>query len=124
MIRKSLIYLVALLYFKFRIQPPKIVYHEVFLPIKEFLVDCFCKSSTLIPRKYMVEEGIRVSNSSEIFESLWSHSSFFGLSQSNLSVSDKFGMVIVPSLAANILDVNLQVSFKVATKGSFRGKKI
>ena len=87
-------------------------------------MDSFCKGRTLIPRKYMAEEGLRVSNLSEIFESLWSHSSFFGLSQSNLSVSDKFGMVIVPSLATNILDVNLQVSFKVATKGSFRGKKI
>ena len=97
---------------------------KFFLPIKEFLVDSLCKGRALIPRKYMVEEVIRVSNSPEIFKSLWSHSSFFGLGQRNLSVSDKFGMVIIPSLATNILDLNLQVSFKVATKSSFRGKKI
>ena len=66
----------------------------------------------------MVEQGIRVSNWSEIFKSLWSHSSFFDLGQSNLSVSDKFRMFI-PFLAKFVLGVSAQVSFKVATKGSF-----
>ena len=55
----------------------------------------------------MVEQGIRVSNWSEIFKSLWSHSHsfFFDLRQGNLSVSDKFGM-IMPFLATFILHVS------------------
>ena len=53
---------VALLCFYFRILPSKIVNHEVFLPIEEFPVANFCKSRALIPRKYMVEQGIRILN--------------------------------------------------------------
>ena len=53
---------VALLCFYFRILPSKIVNHEVLLPIEEFPVANFCKSRALIPRKYMVEQGIRVLN--------------------------------------------------------------
>ena len=52
----------ALLCFYFIILPSKIVNHEVFLPIEEFPVVNFCKSHTLIPSKYMVEQGIRVLN--------------------------------------------------------------
>ena len=107
--------MVALLYFYFRILPSKIVKHEAFLPIEEFPMPSFCKSCALIPGNYMVEQGIRVSNWSEIFKFLWSHSFFFDLGQGNLSVSDKFGMVI-PFLATHALDVSAQVSFKVATK--------
>ena len=62
MIRKSKIYLVALLYFHFRILPSKTINHEVFLPIGEFLIANSCKSRTFIPREYMVEQGIRFSN--------------------------------------------------------------
>ena len=51
---------VALLCFYFRILPSKIVNHEVFLPIEEFPVANFCKSRALIPRKYMVDQGIKV----------------------------------------------------------------
>ena len=76
-------------------------------------MDKFCKRRALIPRQYMVEQGIRVSNWSEIFKSL-----FFYLVQSNLSVSHKFRMFI-PFLAKFVLGVSAQVSFKVATKGSF-----
>ena len=96
MIRKSQIYLVALLYFHFRILPSKVVNHEVFLPIEEFPGTSFCKCCALTPRKYLVEQGIRVSISSEIFRSLWAHCFFFDLGQGNLSVS------------------------KIATKGSFK----
>ena len=53
---------VALLCFYFRILPSKIVNHEVLLPIEEFPVANFCKSRAIIPRKYMVEQGIRVLN--------------------------------------------------------------
>ena len=67
----------------------------------------------------MAEQSIRVSNWSEIFKSLWSHSFFFDLGQGNLSVSDKFGMII-PFLATFVLDVSAQVSFKIATEGSFK----
>ena len=81
------------LYFYFRILPSKIVNHDVFLPIEEFPVASFCKSPALIPRKYMVEQGIRVSNWLEIFKSLCWHSSFFDLGQSNLNVSDKLRTV-------------------------------
>ena len=52
----------ALLCFYFRSLPSKIVNHEVFLPIEEFPVANFCKSRALIPRKYMVEQGIRILN--------------------------------------------------------------
>ena len=114
--------MVALLYFYFRILPSKIVNHDVFLPIEEFPVASFCKCRTLIPGNYMVEQGIRLSNWSEIFKSLRLHSSFFDLEQSNLSVSDKFGMVI-PFSATFVLAVSVQVLLKVATKGSFTGKK-
>ena len=92
------------------------------LPIEKFPVTSFCKSHALIPRKYMVEQGTRVSNWSEILKSLWSHSFFFDLGQGNLSVSDKFGMT-TPFLASFVLDVSAQVSFKVATKGSFNRQK-
>ena len=57
---------------------PQKLYTLTFLPIEEFPVDSFCKSRALIPKKYMVEQG-RVSNWSEIFKSLWLHSSFFNL---------------------------------------------
>ena len=67
----------------------------------------------------MVEKGIGVSNWSETFKSLWSHSFFFDLGQGNVSVSDKLGMIIT-FLASFVLDVSAQVSFKVATKGSFK----
>ena len=67
----------------------------------------------------MVEQGITVSNWAEIFKCLWSHSFFFHLEQGNLSVSDKFGMII-PFVAIFVLDVSAQVSFKVATEGSFK----
>ena len=53
---------VALLCFYFRILPSKIVNHEVFYPIEEFPVANFCRSRALIPRKYMVEQGIRLLN--------------------------------------------------------------
>ena len=53
---------VALLCFYFRILPSKIVNHEVFLPIEGFPEARFCESRALIPRKYMVEQGIRVLN--------------------------------------------------------------
>ena len=53
---------VALLYFYFRILPPKIVNHEVLLPIEEFPLANFGKSRAVIPRKYMVEQGIRILN--------------------------------------------------------------
>ena len=53
---------VALLCFYFRILPSKIVNHEVLLPIEEFRVANFGKSRAIIPRKYMVEQGIRVLN--------------------------------------------------------------
>ena len=114
--------MVALLYFYFRILPSNIVNHDVFLLIGEFPVASFCKSRALIPRKYMAEQSIRVSNWSEIFKSLWSHSSFFDLEQSNLSASDKFRTVI-PFSATFVLEMNAQVLDKVATKGSSRGKK-
>ena len=80
----------------------------------------FCKSRALIPRKYVAEQSIKVSNWSEIFKSLWSQSSFFDLGQSNLSVSDKFGIAI-PFLATFVLEMSVQVALKVAIKGSFRG---
>ena len=92
--QKSWIFLVAFLYFYFRIIPSKIANHEVFLPIEELSVARFCKSRALSTRKYMVEQGIRVSHWSEIFKSIWLHS-IFGLGQSKPSVSDKFGMVIL-----------------------------
>ena len=114
--------MVALLYFYFRILPSNIVNHDVFLLIEEFPVASFCKSRALIPRKHRVEQGIRVSSWSEIFKSLWSHSSFFDLEQSNLNVSYKFGTVI-PFSATFVLEMSTQVLVKVATKGSFRGKK-
>ena len=79
MIRKSQISLVALLYFYFRILPSKIVNLDVFLPIEKFRVASFWKGLALITRKYIVEQGRRVSNFSEIFKSLWSHSFFFDL---------------------------------------------
>ena len=47
--------------------------------MEEFTVASFYKSRALIPRKYMVEQGVMVSNWSEIFKSLWSHSSFIDL---------------------------------------------
>ena len=53
---------VALLYCYIKILPSKIVNHEAFLPIGEFPVANFCKSRALIPRKYMVEQGIRILN--------------------------------------------------------------
>ena len=53
---------VALLYCYMKILPLKIVNHEAFLPIEEFTVANFCESRALIPRKYMVEQGIRVLN--------------------------------------------------------------
>ena len=53
---------VAPLCFYFRILPSKIVNHEGFLPIEEFPVANVCKSHALIPKKYMVEQGIRVFN--------------------------------------------------------------
>ena len=62
MFRKSKISLVALLYFYFRTLPSKIVNHDVFLPVEEFSVASFCKNCALIPRKYMIEKSIRVSN--------------------------------------------------------------
>ena len=86
---------------------------KFFLHIQEFPVDSFCKGRILTPRKYIVEKGIRVSSWSEIFKSIWSHSPFFDLGQSDIS-----GMV-VPFLATFILDLSGQVSFKVATKGFF-----
>ena len=49
-------------YVFFRILHSKIVNYEVFLPIEEFPVANFCKIRALIPRKYMVEQGIRVLN--------------------------------------------------------------
>ena len=69
-----------------------------------------------------VEQGITLSNWSEIFTSLWSHSSLFDLLQSNLSVSDKFGMVIRSS-ATYVLAVSAQVLLKVAIKSLSRGKE-
>ena len=57
-----------------------------------------------------------------IFKSFRSHSSFFNLDQSNLSVSDKFELAI-PFSATFILAVSAQVLLKVATKGTFRDKK-
>ena len=63
----------------------------------------------------MVEQDIRVSNWSEAFKSLSSHFFFFDLEQSNLGISDKFGMII-PFLATFVLEVSAQVSLKVATK--------
>ena len=119
--QKSWIFLVAFLYFYFRIIPSKIANHEVFLPIEELSVARFCKSRALSTRKYMVEQGIRVSHWSEIFKSIWLHS-IFGLGQSKPSVSDKFGMVIL-FWATYVLHVSAEASFKAATKGSFRGKK-
>ena len=67
----------------------------------------------------MVEQGIRVSNWSEIFKSFGHTPSFFDLGQGNISVSDKLGMII-PFLATFALDLSAQVSFKVATKSSFK----
>ena len=54
--------LAALLCFYFRILPSKIVNLDIFLPIEEFSVASFCESCALIPRKYMVEQRIRVSD--------------------------------------------------------------
>ena len=67
----------------------------------------------------MVKQSIRVSNWSEIFKSPWWHSFYLDLGQGNLSVSDKFGMII-PFLATFVLDVSAKVSFEVATKGSIK----
>ena len=35
---------------------------EEFLLIEEFPVDSFCKNRVYIPKKYMVKQGIKVSN--------------------------------------------------------------
>ena len=105
--------------FILKFYPQKLQTMKLSLAIEEFLVTSFCKSRALIPRKYMVEQGIRVSNWSELFKSLWSHSFFFYLGQDNLSVSGKFGMIIRFS-ATFVLDVSAQVSFRVATKGLFK----
>ena len=69
----------ALLYIYFRILPSKNITLAFSLPIEEFLVASFSKNCALITRKYMVKHGISFSNWSEIFKSLWSHSSFFDL---------------------------------------------
>ena len=58
----------------------------------------------------------------ELLRVFFSKSKTEKCNQSNLSVSDQFGMVISFS-ATFVLEVTAQVSLKVATKCSFRGKK-
>ena len=57
-----------------------------------------------------------------IFEAFFSKAKTEECDQSSLSVSDKFG-VITPFSATFVLEMSVQVSLKVANKGSFRGKK-
>ena len=87
--------------------------------MEEFPVASFRKICTVIPRKYMVKQGIRVSNMSEILKSLWSHLFFFSLGQGHLGFFDKFGMIIL-FLVTFVLDVSARVSLKAATNGSFK----
>ena len=57
-----------------------------------------------------------------IFEAFFSKAKTKECDRSNLSVSDKFGM-ITPFSATFVLEMSAQVSLKVANKGSFRDKK-
>ena len=54
--------LVALQYFHIRILLSKVASNEVFFTYRRISGGWFCKSHALIPRKYMVEQDIRVSN--------------------------------------------------------------
>ena len=90
--------------------------------MEEFpVIPVIVKSRALIS-KYMIEQGIRFSRRSEIFKSLRSDSSFFDLVRSNLSVSDKFGIVISFS-ATYVLAVSAQDLLKGAIKSLYRGKE-
>ena len=69
--------------FLFRILTSIIVNLELFLSMQNISVDSFCECRALIPRKYLTEQGTRVSHWSETFKYFWLHSSFFDLEQQN-----------------------------------------
>ena len=61
MIKQSQISLVALLYFYFRILLSRFANLDVFLSIEEFLMAIFCESRARIPRRFIVEQVIKIS---------------------------------------------------------------